>query len=475
MSYVIFRTINGIVRPFTVGNSSAKSKVKKSTVESDYNLKKNHYRDFRSFTVPNVECKTCGQRVYYYEHPSGSRVLFDALGPPWPLHPCFISGQNAKNKLAKPIGDVAAKKEKGWLPVVIDHVQLQVDRIEVRARTEKEELLFTIKASTLKSRKIHVNQVKNLLVLIKRQSGTVVRVQLHDGKSGWEQNGVLQHLNSKQSATLAPMVLSEKKFKSLTPLQNGRIVIENERLRFDFLFYGKKYHQSIGGNQWHTLRHKLDRLKLYFGKNKMEDKIIIYALDLVTREFINFTIKGEDTPELSTIPDNSDKRVLLEDIYLEDVESQRIKLLGKIDDSYITFYMSRRYLRADENIDVLLDGGITLWLEHAEGAECHLYVETASRKKTIRGKVTILSCMKSSQIQLPESTDFIVENIDLRKEEHLLLSVTSKRKRWEMQLFVSDFQRNYLLNRFDSAAEVPLRQRRNTKKISQVFTLKTDV
>jgi len=42
-----------------------------------------------SYTVPNVRCWDCGELVFFYRSPNGGCVLFDSLGPPWPVHPCF--------------------------------------------------------------------------------------------------------------------------------------------------------------------------------------------------------------------------------------------------------------------------------------------------------------------------------------------------------------------------------------------------
>lgn len=38
-------------------------------------------------TIP-MECKYCGAQVFYHENSNGSKVFFDELGPPWPLHEC---------------------------------------------------------------------------------------------------------------------------------------------------------------------------------------------------------------------------------------------------------------------------------------------------------------------------------------------------------------------------------------------------
>ena len=38
---------------------------------------------------PNATCPICGARVYFWRNQSGSKVWFDALGHPWPKHPCL--------------------------------------------------------------------------------------------------------------------------------------------------------------------------------------------------------------------------------------------------------------------------------------------------------------------------------------------------------------------------------------------------
>lgn len=40
------------------------------------------------FVSHNAKCPVCGARVYFYQNAFGSRVFFDALGWPWPKHPC---------------------------------------------------------------------------------------------------------------------------------------------------------------------------------------------------------------------------------------------------------------------------------------------------------------------------------------------------------------------------------------------------
>lgn len=41
-----------------------------------------------SFINPNARCPVCDAQVFFYRSPEGGRVFFDALGQPWPKHPC---------------------------------------------------------------------------------------------------------------------------------------------------------------------------------------------------------------------------------------------------------------------------------------------------------------------------------------------------------------------------------------------------
>lgn len=47
-----------------------------------------HYRKYETYITPNACCPVCRQKVFFYQSPDGGRVFFDALGPPWPKHPC---------------------------------------------------------------------------------------------------------------------------------------------------------------------------------------------------------------------------------------------------------------------------------------------------------------------------------------------------------------------------------------------------
>jgi len=46
-----------------------------------------------------IDCWWCGQKVYYHTNGNGDSVLFDYLGKPWPVHPCWI--ENKSQQLEK--------------------------------------------------------------------------------------------------------------------------------------------------------------------------------------------------------------------------------------------------------------------------------------------------------------------------------------------------------------------------------------
>ncbi|QCX27717.1 hypothetical protein [Nocardioides jishulii] len=40
-------------------------------------------------STPNAICPVCGAAVFFWKNSHGSKVWFDALGAPWPKHPCL--------------------------------------------------------------------------------------------------------------------------------------------------------------------------------------------------------------------------------------------------------------------------------------------------------------------------------------------------------------------------------------------------
>ena len=71
-----------------------------------------HGYDCRSETYPTV-CNYCGQDVFYMECNHGSKVFFDELGDPWPIHFCaeYALAQQQANYAAA--ARTALRKVKG--------------------------------------------------------------------------------------------------------------------------------------------------------------------------------------------------------------------------------------------------------------------------------------------------------------------------------------------------------------------------
>ncbi len=42
-----------------------------------------------SWINPNAHCPVCNASVFFYKSPTGGKVYFDAIGAPWPKHPCI--------------------------------------------------------------------------------------------------------------------------------------------------------------------------------------------------------------------------------------------------------------------------------------------------------------------------------------------------------------------------------------------------
>ncbi len=50
-----------------------------------------------------TECWWCGEPVYFHRNEDGGCVLFDRLGPPWPIHSCWEEHKNQQKTATKTI------------------------------------------------------------------------------------------------------------------------------------------------------------------------------------------------------------------------------------------------------------------------------------------------------------------------------------------------------------------------------------
>ncbi|HHH0893762.1 TPA: hypothetical protein ACPZI7_001115 [Yersinia enterocolitica] len=174
MGKTIFRMINGRAVPIVVdeeiigdGSSFAYKQTPKH-VSTERNLS-----DKASFVVPNAVCISCGKDVFYYENSFGSRVLFDSLGPPWPIHPCYSNQVEIKK------GD-ALTIEPGWEPVIIDKVIItSSDGIRIQGLLDKQWIRFFFEEKIFSRMKISTEDAKNLIAYGSFEKGLI---QTHNGK-----------------------------------------------------------------------------------------------------------------------------------------------------------------------------------------------------------------------------------------------------------------------------------------------------
>lgn len=192
MAEYIYRVINGSTRRIEVediyaGDPASESSRRRQIPKQNFD--KSTYSTPESFTNPNAICKECGQKVFYYEHANGAKVLFDQLGPPWPLHPCYEANHNnqhlAERMIASPI------MEPGWEPLFIEKmVEVEHSKmIRVQAKNSTTSIRFELKLEQLKRFHIPIAKIELLLMMSRKLSGDLAEIQIHDGKQHWKVRG----------------------------------------------------------------------------------------------------------------------------------------------------------------------------------------------------------------------------------------------------------------------------------------------
>lgn len=81
---------------------------------------------YDSYVNPNASCPVCGAAVFFYQSPSGGRVFFDELGPPWPKHPCTDNASRPGKLTSAPSVTTEAAtyawQRSGWQPFAIESI-----------------------------------------------------------------------------------------------------------------------------------------------------------------------------------------------------------------------------------------------------------------------------------------------------------------------------------------------------------------
>ncbi|MEN3262416.1 hypothetical protein AAH678_27615 [Sodalis endosymbiont of Spalangia cameroni] len=230
MSKKIFRSIGGFVRPMIVDDimaSDAQCHYENRTPR--YKLKNNLYDKIELFIIPNVKCNECGKEVFYYENKNGARVLFDFLGPPWPVHPCYATEQEKKIK-------PPPKKEEGWFPFIMEKsVALSGGGIRIQGRHGDEIIRFEFDAGTFSRFRCKPDDVCSMLCFInpKRRFS----VQVHNGRKIYKAKYFVSKEKEPVSSSVGMVVKVNDAEERLTSVVKSGVDInkgkENTELHFD--------------------------------------------------------------------------------------------------------------------------------------------------------------------------------------------------------------------------------------------------
>lgn len=93
------------------GNLTSRKKKVDETIHFPVNPRK-----IESYTRPNAKCPVCKELVHFYQSPDGGRVFFDALGPPWPKHPCTDDLSKRIERCLSVNKRRYQWQENGWVP-----------------------------------------------------------------------------------------------------------------------------------------------------------------------------------------------------------------------------------------------------------------------------------------------------------------------------------------------------------------------
>ncbi|MDE9463564.1 hypothetical protein [Xenorhabdus bovienii] len=174
MGKTIFRTINGRVVPISVDDEFiANHNIRPYIVTPKHQSKDRKLNTKSSFLTPNATCQKCGKDVFYYENSYGSRVLFDALGSPWPIHPCYAEFIEKKRT-------TTTAESLGWEPVFVEKgVLTSSGGLRIQGRLDKEEIRFIFDEKTFARMRINLEDATALIVFASKEKG---KVQTHNGK-----------------------------------------------------------------------------------------------------------------------------------------------------------------------------------------------------------------------------------------------------------------------------------------------------
>lgn len=129
------------------------------TYNSAYTARDTHWwvppltSTYTSYVNPNASCPVCGAPVFFYQSPSGGRVFFDELGPPWPKHPCTDNSSRPSQPQRVSVGQPSAApppktyawQREGWQPFFIRSViGIDKDFLKITGTLQDQSICFCI-------------------------------------------------------------------------------------------------------------------------------------------------------------------------------------------------------------------------------------------------------------------------------------------------------------------------------------------
>lgn len=177
MGKTIFRMLNGRVVPMVVDEEVVGEGSSFVYIQTPKHIATERKLTNKSaFTIPNAICQKCGKDVFYYENSSGSKVLFDSLGPPWPIHPCYSAFIEKKK-------NILSAKELGWEPVIIKKAVITSSgALKMQGTLNGEEVRFSFDEKTFSRMRISIKDAENLIIFGSVDKG---KVQTHNGKKSF--------------------------------------------------------------------------------------------------------------------------------------------------------------------------------------------------------------------------------------------------------------------------------------------------
>ncbi|EKT4487390.1 hypothetical protein [Shewanella algae] len=408
MAEVIFRYINGVLRPITVNKVLAGqgAGAQRHRQVPKQTLAPGHYRTAEAFTVPNASCQLCGAQVFYYEHPNGARVLFDELGPPWPKHPCYEAGQIGKSATSPKMQGKAAHKPQpskslklqkvkqspnwaklGWQPLVYEKdVLLQSGQaLRVQARASDLRVRFEIPLTKLQKHGIAQHRVKDLLMLAKVESGAA-SVQLHDGVTAIALRGVVtdNHADSTGKSTQKPTMLplSQKQLQSLTKLDGPLRCYQDNDWQVELVHASCPFTVTFKEKAFQHLVPVTHRLEVWVSKPSKKGNQVVYILDRLSRQFVtavipasglrdqNTRITAESTSVLTRQKESTvDSFELLQNVSISS-DSKTAKIVsGTLGDRSVNLMVANKLFRMGELPDCFAQGKLQILLRPVEKFE----------------------------------------------------------------------------------------------------------